>query len=179
MIAYAKAQGQVRVSGQGVSRHRTREGLGVWPEGGGIQAQAGGIQAHTQGCLGPHPGVRLGGSGRGVCPGGCIPASTQADPPADGYCCWCLWILLTGGSLVPGGGGTWSRGVPAPRGGACSNGVPGPGEYLLWGVPGPSRSAPGGGLLRGVPGGDPSPRDIYRCRRYASYWNAFLFLWHF
>ena len=30
------------------------------------------------------------------------------------------------------------------------------------------------GLLPGVPGGD--PQDGYCCRRYASYWNAFLFL---
>ena len=40
--------------------------------------------------------------------------------------------------------------------GVCSGGVPGP-----------------GGLLRGVPGGD--PLDGYCCGRYASYWNAFLF----
>ena len=52
-----------------------------------------------------------------------------------------------GGSAL--GGGTWSRGF-------CS-----------WGVPGP------GGLLWGVPGGDP-PQDGYCCGRYASYWNAFL-----
>ena len=50
------------------------------------------------------------------------------------------------GCLVPGGS--------APRGGCL---VPG-------GVSGP----------RGVPGGD--PRDGYCCGRYASYWNAFLFL---
>ena len=40
-------------------------------------------------------------------------------------------------------------------------------------------SAPGGGCLvrgvcsQGVPGGD-TPQDGYCCRRYASYWNAFL-----
>ena len=67
---------------------------------------------------------------------------------------------LTGGipaCLAAGlGGGV----VPAPRG------VPAPAGCLLWG-----RGACSGG---GV-GGDP-PADGYCCGRYASYWNAFLFI---
>ena len=58
---------------------------------------------------------------------------------------------------VPGPEGV--EGVPAPGRGACSGG----------GVPAP------GGLVWGVPGGDPP--DGYCCGRYASYWNAFLFLY--
>ena len=35
------------------------------------------------------------------------------------------------------------------------------------------------GLVSGrVPGGDPQPPDGYCCGRYASYWNAFLFLFN-
>ena len=49
-------------------------------------------------------------------------------------------------SVIPFTGGAWSRGMPGPRG--C---------------------APGG-----VPGGDPP--DGYCSGRYASYWNAFLFV---
>ena len=59
-------------------------------------------------------------------------------------------ILSTGGG--PGPGGAWSRG-----GGAWS--------WVGW----------GGAWSWGVPGGDP-PRDGYCCRRYASYWNAFLLM---
>ena len=79
-------------------------------------------------------------------------------------------ILLAEG--VPGlGGGAWSWGVPGPGGCLVPRGVPGPGGgCLLRGcVP-----ALGGAWSRGVPGGDPR-RDGYCCRRYASYWNAFLF----
>ena len=60
--------------GRGVSRPRPRERLGVW----------------LGGCLGLDPGW---GSWQGVCvqvqaqSGVCIPAWTEADPPADGYCC--------------------------------------------------------------------------------------------
>ena len=49
-------------------------------------------------------------------------------------------------------------------GGACSwGGVPGPGGFCSWGVPGPGRGA----WWR-------PPLDDYCCRRYASYRNAFL-----
>ena len=58
-------------------------------------------------------------------------------------------ILFTGG--VPGPGGAWSRGVCEP--------------------------GPGWGCL--VPGGGGDPRDGYCFGRYASYWNAFLFIFIF
>ena len=76
---------------------------------------------------------------------------------------------------VPGG-------VPA-LGGACSWGVPGVGG-LGWGLVqgvlgGLVQGSPGGPGLGGclVPGGClvETPWDGYCCRRYASYWNAFLF----
>ena len=43
------------------------------------------------------------------------------------------------------------------------------GGFAPGGVPGL------GGLLWGVPGGDPLPPDGHCCGRYASYRNAFLF----
>ena len=55
------------------------------PRGGGIPACLTGLQAHTQGgCLqAPTQGV------------GGIPACTEADtPPADGFCCGAVCILL-------------------------------------------------------------------------------------
>ena len=67
--------------------------------------------------------------------------------------------------------------MPAPRGVSGSGGclVPG-GCLVLGGVPGPGGGvpAPGGLVLLGGPGGDPP--DGYCCGRYASYWNAFLFI---
>ena len=52
------------------------------------------------------------------------------------------------------------------EGGACSQEA---GGCLVLGVPGPGGgAAPGGGALWSAP-------DGYCCRRYASYWNAFLF----
>ena len=66
--------------------------------------------------------------------------------------------LSTGGCLVPGG--------PSPGGG-----VPSPGGGLL-----PGGLVLGGGLVPGGPGGEPPKRDGHCCRRYASYWNAFLLL---
>ena len=78
-------------------------------------------------------------------------------------------ILFTGGCLVLGGacpGGSGSGGS------AC---------YQRGSGPGGSGSGGGGCLLlggvwsQGVPGGDPLP-DGYCCGRYASYWNAFLFI---
>ena len=70
-------------------------------------------------------------------------------------------ILFTGGGCLLLGGGAWSGGgVPAP-GGVCSGGAWSRGCLLGW-VPGL------GGLLPGGPG--------YCCGRYASYWNAFLFV---
>ena len=54
-----------------------------------------------------------------------------------------------------------------------SGGVPGPGGAWSGGTPAPGGSAPGvsglGGCLVEIPTG-------YCCGRYASYWNAFLFL---
>ena len=62
-----------------------------------------------------------------------------------------IWgkVIVSQASVILSTGG-----VPAPRG------VPGPG-----GVP-----APGGGCLV------ETSRDGYCCGRYASYWNAFLFV---
>ena len=65
---------------------------------------------------------------------------------------------LPGPGGVPGPGDGWSGGCLLP-GGTCSRGVPAPEECLH----------PGGG------GGVPGP-DGYFCRRYASYWNAFLLM---
>ena len=75
--------------------------------------------------------------------GVCLPTGGVPGPGVGDWGC-------SGGCLLPGG--TWSRRVHAPRGGAWSGG-----------------SAPGGGLL---PVG--TPWDGYCCVRYASYWNAFL-----
>ena len=94
-----------------------------------------------------------------VCPRGGVPAPEGCSTLGRGEC------LVPGECLLP-------EGVPAPRG--CL--VPG---GLVWGgwVP-----APGGSGLRGVPDGDspmsptPIPPDDHCCGRYASYWNAFLFL---
>ena len=90
----------------------------------------------------------------GVCSGGCL---------VPGVC--------SGG--VPGPGG---RGVPGP-GGVCSRGVPGLGGSTLGGSALGRCLVLGGGVvsqdaLRQTPPG----RDSYCCGRYASYWNAFLFL---
>ena len=86
-------------------------------------------------------------------------------------------ILLTGGVPAPilggyffRGGGIFFGGVPAPIffwGGACSNFL---GGGIFWGVPAPNFR--GGIFFGGAP--------IFGIRspfgRYASYWNAFLFL---
>ena len=95
------------------------------------------------------------------------------------------------GCMVPGGawpqGGAWSWGGAWSQGGAWSWGVHGPRGFMVLGgawslgvcmVLGDAWS--GGcivplGVVHGpgvVPGGDPP--DGYCCRRYASYWNAFL-----
>ena len=85
-------------------------------------------------------------------------------------------ILLTGGA--------WSRGVPGPgacllRGGVCSGGVwvsAPEGGLFPRGVPGPRGvSGPGGCLLPGGAWWRPC-QDGHCCGRYASYWNAFLFI---
>ena len=65
--------------------------------------------------------------------------------------------LSTGGCLVPGRGGPWSRGVWS-WGGTWSGG-----GCLVWGG-----LIPGGASWRDPPNG-------HCCGRYASYWNAFLF----
>ena len=61
----------------------------------------------------------------------------------------------------------FTGGVKGPRG--CM--VPGGGAWSRVEVHGP-----GGCLVLGGPSGGPPPRDGYCCGRYASYWNAFLFL---
>ena len=62
--------------------------------------------------------------------------------------------------------GIWSR--PTAKGEV--EGDLARGGCLLWGVPVPGGSAPGGSVWR-----PPSSPDGYCCGRYASYWNAFLF----
>ena len=92
-----------------------------------------------------------------------------------------VWSQGRSGSEV-----VWSRGGPGP--GGCL--VPG---GLVWGVLDPRGwSGPGGGgclipggLVRAVPGPVgglvpveclvETPLDSYCCRRYASFWNAFLY----
>ena len=72
-------RGDVGGSGDGVSRRTPRGRLGVWPGG----------------SPGPTPRGRLGGLAEGVCRPtpwgvrgrGWISACTEADLPADGYCC--------------------------------------------------------------------------------------------
>ena len=83
--------------------------------------------------------------------------------------------MISEPALQQGGSAPW--GVPGPGGGVCSRGgVPGLRGCLLWGV------CSGGACSRGsAPCGGgrvwrPPPKaDGYCCRRYASYWNAFLF----
>ena len=119
---------------------------GVWSWG---VSGPGGRCLVLGGCLVP------GGSGpRGVpgprggvwCRGGCLVLGRV--PGARGVWSWGVSgpggrCLVLGGCLVPGGSGP--RGVPGPRGGVWSQGVPGE-----------------------------DPPDGYCCGRYAFYWNAFL-----
>ena len=70
--------------------------------------------------------------------------------------------------LMSGGG------VPPPREGVCSQGVPDPGGSaprgsVLWGVCSQGVCSGRGCLV------ETAPRDGYCCGRYASYWNAFMF----
>ena len=58
---------------------------------------------------------------------------------------------------------------PTPRGGVEGSGLGGSQAHTEGG--GFSRPTPGGGFSRCT------PHDSYCCRRYASYWNAFLFSW--
>ena len=82
-----------------------------------------------------------------------------------------LHVSVNGGGAIPA---CIAGGIPAVGGGACSRGVPAPGVSapggcLLWGVPAP------GGCLLGEGGVETPPKtSSYCCRRYASYWNAFL-----
>ena len=103
------------------------------------------------------------------------------------YTCLSVILFTEGGGClvggVPGPGGLLRRvpdwGVPAPGGlllGVCSWGG---GWCLLGGGGVCSRrkwvgGAYSGGCLVETP--PPPPRDGYCCWRYASYWNAFLFL---
>ena len=91
--------------------------------------------------------------------------------------------LSTGGCACSWGGGCdCSQGVPAFGGGVPGpTGVPAPRGAWSRGVwSGGWVPAPWGSGLRGVPDGDspmpPIPPDDLCCGRYASYWNAFLFL---
>ena len=83
-------------------------------------------------------------------------------------------VLGPGGLPGPGRGrlvpeGCFGDGVPGPWGDAWSGAVPGPRE-----VPGSRR-----GWYPSMHCGRPPRRDGYCCGRYASYWNAFLFLLYF
>ena len=87
--------------------------------------------------------------------------------------------------LLPPANEVWDKVIclqvcVCPRGGVWSGRVPGPGGGLVPGVPGP-----GGGLVRGegVWSGRglclvETPPNGYCCGRYASYWNAFLFIFN-
>ena len=93
------------------------------------------------------------------------------------------FILFTGGGVWsdPGGGACskFSGGVPAPnfRGGACSK-FSGGGLLQIFGGGGACSKFSGGGACSKFSGGGRSL--IFRIRstfsRYASYWNAFLFV---
>ena len=101
--------------------------------------------------------------GKVMCLQVCVCPEGGACSCSRGVCSGVCSSVCSGGGGVPGGdeaptpapGGVWSGRVPAPRGSVCSRGC------LLW----------------GVPGGDPP--NGYCCGRYASYWNAFLFLRNF
>ena len=105
----------------------------------------------------------------------------------------CEGYVFTGMCLSTGGG-------VCSSGGACFGEVPAPGGCLLpgvsalgvsaWGMSAPGGVCSGGVSVLGVSvcsggvsalGGvcsalrQPSQRDGYCCRQYASYWNAFLF----
>ena len=73
--------------------------------------------------------------------------------------------MVLGGCMVLGGVvGAWSRGVHGAGVGICL--VQGVCAWSSRGVPGPGGHTPQAH----------TPRDGYCCGRYASYWNAFLFL---
>ena len=76
------------------------------------------------------------------------------------------------GRVVSAAGGAWSWGVSAPGGCLVLGGVRSRGISGRRG-PAPGGSLVPGGLLHGVPGGDPPPNG-YCYGQYASYWNAFL-----
>ena len=124
-------------------------------------------------CLSVH------GGGIPACLAGGIPACLAAGLWGGGGIPACLagfQAHTQGGSL---GGSGWGgspgpqprgklrgiwQGVPVPGGGACYWG-----GACSWGG-----TCSGGCLLRGGLE-TPPPADGYRCGRYASYWNAFLF----
>ena len=68
-------QASVILSTGGVSRPIPRRRLGIWLEAGVVS------RPRPRGDVRPTPGGRVSRSG------GCIPAYTEADTPADGYCC--------------------------------------------------------------------------------------------
>ena len=91
---------------------------------------------------------------------GCLQAHAQGEIGASGW----------GGVSRPiprgGGWGVWPGGYPGPHPGGS------PGQH----TGGVQAQARGGGsqhALRKTP--PPPPADSYFCRRYASYWNAFLY----
>ena len=74
-----------------------------------------------------------------------------------GWGAW-SWGVSGPGGLPGPGGGAWSQGGAWSWGGVCSQGC------LLW-----------GGLCAWWRPPPPHHPDGHCCRRYASYWNAFLF----
>ena len=129
------------------------------------------VQAHTQGGSwggsgpGPHPRGKLRGiwsrpTPKGEVEGDLVQAHTQ--------------------------GGSWGGSGPGPHprgklrgiwlgGCVCSRGCLIPGGSAPGGMPTPRGVSAPGGSARGRGVATPLPRDGYCCRRYASYWNAFLF----
>ena len=86
--------------------------------------------------------------------------------------------MILQASVCPRAGG----GAVCSQGGVCSGGVCSWGVSAPRGVFAPEVSAPGEGLVSPActEADTPSPgRDGYCCGRYASYWNAFLLLFHF
>ena len=72
--------------------------------------------------------------------------------------------MLCSGGCTWSQGGTWSGGVPGPRGCVCLvwGGVPGHGRYLVWGHTWSQVGVPG---LGGVPGpGGTWPQGVYLVR---------------
>ena len=98
----------------------------------------------------------------GLCPGGGSLSRGRVSVQGKGFCL---------GDLCPGGvsvqRGSLSKGVSVQREDLC------PGEGLC---PGGGSLSRVGSLSGGVSVRDPPPHRTVTCGRYASYWNAFLYL---